>query len=266
MHSIAYDEIHDEIVVPQPFSQALLIFRGGATGEEAPIRVIQGPLTQLTNYWDQLAIDPVHNEIFVPVGYPTKDRVVVFSREANGNVAPIRVLEGPDTLRGASSVAVDPVHNLFLVSGTSAAGTGAVMIFDRTAQGNAKPLRVIEGPKTHLGGGRGLIFAYPPRNEIIIIRGGGGNVGDADTDTPPRSAAGAGMANEGGAFVSVWSIDDKGDVAPRQWKLAGPDGTQYDARAYWSVMGAGVDTKNKSIMIGNKTLNSVLTYSFPEIF
>ena len=42
MHAIAYDEVHDEYMVPQQFGQAILTFRGGASGEEAPIRVIQG--------------------------------------------------------------------------------------------------------------------------------------------------------------------------------------------------------------------------------
>jgi hypothetical protein len=40
MHAIHYNEVRDEIVVPQQFAQAILTFRGGATGEEAPIRII----------------------------------------------------------------------------------------------------------------------------------------------------------------------------------------------------------------------------------
>ncbi|MCH7978935.1 MAG: hypothetical protein IH935_08165, partial [Acidobacteria bacterium] len=43
MHDIRYNAIHDEFVVNNPFAQAILVFRGGADGEEAPIRVIQGP-------------------------------------------------------------------------------------------------------------------------------------------------------------------------------------------------------------------------------
>ena len=45
---MAYDDVHDEIVVPQPQAQAIMTFRGGANGEEPPIRVIQGSLTQLS--------------------------------------------------------------------------------------------------------------------------------------------------------------------------------------------------------------------------
>ena len=42
MHDIRYDAVHDEMLVTNPFAQAILVFRGGANGEEAPIRVIPG--------------------------------------------------------------------------------------------------------------------------------------------------------------------------------------------------------------------------------
>src|SRR5207245_1600542 len=44
MHGIAYDELHDEIIVPVHLAGALLVFRGDAEGEDPPVRVIQGPL------------------------------------------------------------------------------------------------------------------------------------------------------------------------------------------------------------------------------
>src|SRR5687767_5255924 len=65
VHAISYDEIHDEIVVPNQFAQAILTFRGGANGEEAPLRIINGSQTQLEAP-DRLGIDPVNNEILVP--------------------------------------------------------------------------------------------------------------------------------------------------------------------------------------------------------
>ena len=126
--------------MPQPFAQSLLTFRGGTNGNEAPIRVVQGPATKLINYFDTIAVDAVHNETFVVAGYP-KDHVMVFDREANGNVAPIRVLQGPDTRIGSISLAglaVDPVHNLLVVLGNTTAGVGGMLSFDRTAQGKRK--------------------------------------------------------------------------------------------------------------------------------
>ena len=135
MHAISYDPIHDEITVPQQSGQAILTFRGGADGEEAPIRVIQGSRTQLREP-SRLDVDPVNNEIYVPEG----DSLLVFPREANGNVAPVRVLHGPDTRLGASAVAVDPVHDLLVVAtgGGGNARKAALLIFNRTDEGKRK--------------------------------------------------------------------------------------------------------------------------------
>jgi len=110
MHAIAYDEVHDEILVPIPLPQAILTFPGDANGEQRPRRVIQGSLTQLTDP-QRLAVDPVHDEIFVPI----RTKVLVFDRRANGNVAPIRVLEGPEGNVRSNALAVDPVNNLLVL-------------------------------------------------------------------------------------------------------------------------------------------------------
>src|ERR1700675_726525 len=95
MHGFTYDEPRDEIIVTSALAQAVLVFRGGSSGETPPIRVIQGPHTQIqgTPYGavSQVVIDPVNNEIYVPV---VPDGVLVFDMTANGDVAPKRVIKG----------------------------------------------------------------------------------------------------------------------------------------------------------------------------
>ncbi len=233
MHAISYDAIHDEITVPQQSGQAILTFRGGADGEEPPIRIIQGSRTQLREP-ARLAVDPVNNEIFVPEG----DEVLVFSREASGNVAPIRVLKGPDTRLGASAVAVDSVADL-LIMATGGSGNAALLIFNRTDEGNVKPRAIISGPQTGLRSTR-LVEVYPPRGLILVTVPGRGRSSDD-------------------SFVGVWSIEDKGNVPPR-WTIGGPKGMLRQVR------GVALDPKNKSVIITDKYLNAVLTYYFPEIF
>src|SRR6185503_10403911 len=136
MHAFAYDSIHDEIVVTSPLTQSILIFKGGANGDEAPARVIQGPHTQIlgTAYCgnDKVSVDPVNNEILLPTGTggdgcgaagSTPNAILAFDREANGDVAPKRVLSGPDTqIRGANAIAVDPVRDLLIVNGGGGQG------------------------------------------------------------------------------------------------------------------------------------------------
>jgi hypothetical protein len=65
MHDIAFDGIHDEIVVTSPLTQAILSFRGAASGEEPPLRIIQGDKTLIKGVGatGKVSIDPVNNEI-----------------------------------------------------------------------------------------------------------------------------------------------------------------------------------------------------------
>jgi hypothetical protein len=242
MHAIAYDELHDEIVVPSRAGQAIMTFRGAANGNEAPIRIIQGPKTGLRQF-DKLAVDPVNDEVYVFFG----GQVVFFDRTANGDVAPKRVLNPPGMR--ANQARVDPIHNLLIVGGGD-----KLWIFDRTAQGpDAKPKAVIGGPKSGLRVGQGMTL-YPPTGKILVNVPGGEDEGRDETEafTPEQIASDR-------SFVGVWSIDDSGDVPP-QWTIAGPKGALRQPR------GLTLDPKNKTVIVSDKYLNAVLTYSFPELF
>jgi hypothetical protein len=236
MHAIVYDDLHDEFSVPQPLAQAILTFRGGANGEEAPVRIIQGPKTQLTDP-ERLGLDPVHNEFFVPQG----NAVFVFPRTANGDVAPIRILKGPDTQLGASAVAVDTTHDLLIVAGGGQGGS-RFRIFHRSDEGNVKPKAVIGGPNSGFLGLGGPFAVYGPKGWIVAtVRGGGGEMASTI------------------AFIGIWSVNDNGDVPPR-WKVGGPNGVFQMPR------GIALDAKNKTIIASDKRLNAVLSFYFPEMF
>src|SRR5207247_9899022 len=163
MHDIAYDPTHDEIVVNSPLTQAILVFRGGANGEEPPLRVIQWPKTQLLGVGalDKVTVDPETGEIYIPTA---RHNILVFAYGANGDVAPVRVLGGPDTqIRfqeqtvgsgNTRPIRIDPVNKLLVVPAIGERGgpPPGLLIFDRNASGNTKPLRVIRGPKTQIAG------------------------------------------------------------------------------------------------------------------
>jgi len=239
MHSLAYDATHDEIIVNSPLAQAILFFRGGANGEEAPIRVIQGPRTQIqgTAYDgnDQMAFDEVHGEIYLPVA---GNKILVFSRESTGDVAPLRVLGGPDTqIRGTAvghaRVGVDGVHNILVVTSSGDRGAGAsLLIFDRTASGNTKPRAVIGGPKTAIAGGSAP-HIYSEKGWIVGGCAGGG--------------------------VCVWSVDDTGNTPPR-WKIP------VQQLAGVTPSGIALDPAHKEVIVTSGNRNRVLTFYWPEIF
>jgi hypothetical protein len=229
MHGIDYDHINDEIVVPQQFGQGILIFKGSARGEQPPIRVIQGSKTMITAM-DRLAVDPYNGEIYVPEG----DQVLVFDRMANGNVAPKRVLGGPNTgFTAAGTVAIDHTRNLLVVGADVPNDDGSQLaIFERTASGDTKPVRVIKGPKTRLGN-PGNMRVHPETGLIFVVQQAG--------------------------YVGVYGIEDGGDVPPR-YTVGGPKGTLQKPR------GLDLDPKHNAVIVSDKGLNAVMTYEVPHIF
>src|SRR5262245_9596096 len=114
MHGLAYDHLHDEIIVPVALSGAILVFRGGARGDEPPLRVIQGATTGLIRP-HTVNVDPVNGEILA--GDPSGRAILVFDRLANGDVKPKRAIRGPKTqFREIVGVASDWVNDIIVVA------------------------------------------------------------------------------------------------------------------------------------------------------
>lgn len=186
-HQIGIDSMHDEIVAPNPFAQAILFFRGGASGEEAPLRIIQGPKTKLV-YVDNVAVDPVHGEVIA--AQTLTDAVLVFSRERGGDVAPIRILHGPRTkLDHPWKAAVDPVNNLIAVTAKD-----RILFFNRTDDGDVAPKWIIEGPQLRAMTPRVLTPVLYPQGKKIFV--------SMRVQQGTRAA------------IAVWKYGDNGDVAP----------------------------------------------------
>jgi len=238
VHAIAYDEIHDEIVVQSNMGQAVVTYRGGANGDEAPIRIIQGPRTLLRDP-QSLFIDPVNNEIYV-LNMGTDDTLLVYDRTAQGDVAPKRVLKSPGAIGGVG--AADPVSNLIFLSGR---GSG-VLVYNRTAEGTTPPLRTIGGGPISGLRSPGRIVVHPPTHTVIVTSSAGQGTRDPVTKDPVPQA-----------YVGVWNQDDSGDVAPR-WTIA--KGFLYMPR------GLTLDPKKKTVIVSDKFMNSVMTFSLPELY
>jgi len=244
MHDFAYDPLHDEIVITSALAQAILTFRGGANGEEAPIRIIQGNKTGIlaVGALDKVTIDPVHGEYLITT--PNQE-VLVFDRLATGNAEPIRRLKGTDTglkvgqqkdgiftgKGGNPSIRVDPLHNLLLVpvsdySNTSQRlGERTILVFDRTAAGNTKPRAVIRGA--------GLGAIYAPKQRLI---------------------------NHANGEIQIWNIPTSGEVREPILRIPAP----LEPRASGGVM--DLDPAHKEVIIATAAGNTVITYYVPEVF
>jgi DNA-binding beta-propeller fold protein YncE len=218
MHGVAYDEVNDEMSIPVALGGAILVFHAGASGEEAPVRVIQGSKTRLIRP-QTIAVDPVHDEILV--GDTTARAVFVFDRTANGDVAPKRALYGDKTkLLDVVGVAVDPVRNVIVVASRSASTVGLIT-FNRTDSGNVAPRTAISGPKTGLAHFR-QVAVDPDTGRMFIaqqsMREKQLEAYRADKPRPEeefKKALESSTGRTGPGFIGVWDIDDNGDVAPR---------------------------------------------------
>ena len=248
MHDIRYSEKRDEIYVANPFAQAVLTFRGSATGEEAPIRVIQGPRTRLTNP-DMIAVDDVNEEMVITGA----NEILVFPLLANGDVAPKRMIQGGRDVGWYTSYpsgsVIDPVRNLIVADGGVYDAEGrrggtrdSLLIFDRTAEGKVQPLRIIRGPNTGIKGIRQMDI-NPATGWIVVAQITSGSIAEPE-----------------GTFVGVWHVTDQGDVPPR-WRI---DGTPENGMK--KPRGVALNPNHKELIVSDMRMNAVLTFHFPEIF
>ncbi|HVL69728.1 MAG TPA: hypothetical protein VM364_20895 [Vicinamibacterales bacterium] len=280
MHGLAYDDVNDEIIVPVALSGAILVFRGGAIGNEPPIRVIQGPDTGLIRP-HTANVDPVSGEILA--GDPSARGVLVFDRLANGNAKPKRVISGPKTqFREIVGVASDTKNNAIVVASRAPGGPSGIFVFDRLANGDVAPKRTIAGPMTGAIGRFRQLAVDPERGKIYLAV----QAFRAQHPTPQKAAdlytneeslkklrdvareeEEASRRARGGAvprlleagFIGVWNIDDNGNVPPRMI-IRGPETR--------SVGFAGVAfAPAKGEVYGvSGNLNGFLTYLVPQFF
>ena len=185
---VALDLKNDEVAVTIQHINKVQVYRRQAIGEEKPLRIIQGPNTGISDPHG-IAIDAENNELYVAnhdsyhevetgsenpnaasadfargLAAPTIERerteprpskgkfvepsIRVYSRTANGDAVPVRVIQGPKTgLSLPMKVWVDPAHNEILVANS---GTSSILVFTRAANGDVAPIRKIEGPATGL--------------------------------------------------------------------------------------------------------------------
>jgi DNA-binding beta-propeller fold protein YncE len=250
MHGIAYDAVHDEIIVPVHLAGAVLVFRGDAKGEQGPIRMIQGPRTQILRP-ETVAVDVPHGEIIV--GEDGGKDILVFRRDAQGDAEPLRVIRGPKTgLDEVRGVAVDPVRNLIVVSSYSRKGTTGVFIFNRTDEGDVAPRAIIAGPKTGIVRIRQL-EVDPERGKIFVAVKNNTESYRWDAGSPsPWDARELG-------FIGVWDVSDSGDVAPRAVIKGPASGIVWPA-------GIALNPRQQEIYTIDSVRNGMFTYSVPEFF
>ena len=209
-----------------------------------PRRIISGPTSDV-QFNSCVWVDPGSGNIY-SVENDIGDSIVVFDNKATGDAEPLRKLKV--THRAQSMAIDDATGRLFL----SVQYPPQVAVYDKTASGNDKPMRLMDGDKTNLSDVHGL--AIDGKNKLLYVNSWG-NVSDyrvagsgrfeppsirsflrptADGDTTPlRIIQGPKtqldwpgamsvdpdtgdlyVANDMGQSILVFHRNDQGDVAP----------------------------------------------------
>jgi len=188
-----------EVGISSP-AHSVFIWRAGSKGNVKPTWIIHGDATKL-NFPKGLAFDAAGN-LFVTGGtVAATARITVYAHNANGNVAPLRMISGHDTkLSDPRAIAIGPSGGRIYV-----ADHFQVLAFRIGARGDAKPVVTITGPQTGLSGATGLAFdsagfLYVSNNHragYITVYKPGAN-GD---QAPVRTIKGSNVSVQG--FISV---------------------------------------------------------------
>src|SRR5262249_54377705 len=134
--------------------------------DTAPVRVIQGPKTQL-NWPGHMALDPETGDLYV--ANDVGQSIIVFRGTDQGDVAPRRTLKGPKTgLSYPTGLFVDSKNKELWVSNM---GNSSATVYPLNATGDAAPIRTIRSApknKTSLRFGKTQAVAYDSKREEIL--------------------------------------------------------------------------------------------------
>ena len=206
---IAVNESTQEMFLSLQHDSAMVVFRKYAEKDEPPLRLLQGDATGLADPHG-VALDSKNGWVFIA------NHGAVSSRSPRTET-PGRRAEKPNW----------PLERRNAIPGSGRSLPPSIIVHSQKAQGNAAPLRVIQGPKTRFNWPTGLAVDEQ-RGELYV-------------------------ANDIGHEILVFNVTDSGDVAPkrvikgRRTNLSNPTGV-------W------VDLKNNELWAANFMNHSATVY------
>lgn len=132
------------------------------TGLAEPRFTISGPKTHM-EFICGVAVDPVRREIYT-VNNDTLARMVVFSYDQRGNVAPVRELKSGK----AWGIFLDQENDEVVLANQH---NNKILIYRRAAADDEEPVRLIQGPKTGLADPHG-VYVDAKNNEMVVTNYG----------------------------------------------------------------------------------------------
>ena len=253
---IAVDESRAEMYLTVQHSNAVVVYRKGASGQEPPLRRLFGDATQLEDPHG-IVLDTKNNLLFV---------------SNHGSVSYRGQEDGPRDVRGASTDEAEERAMRGFVRGTGKFDPPSITVYSHDAKGNTKPLRIIEGPRTQLNWPaqialdeeRGELYvANDMDHSVLVFRASDqGNVAPIrvirGAQSGIRNPTGVALdlnnkelwvANMGNHSATVYPVTANGDVAPLRTIRGGP--VDEPALMIGNPGGVGYDTKREEILVPN---------------
>lgn len=258
--SVAVDPINNEVVMTdENLFQVLVYDRTANTPPQArftePKRVIAGLNTRI-EFQCGVYIDPKNGDIYA-VNNDTVDSLVIFDRNAKGNIPPTRELNTP---HGTFGIAVDEgAQEMFL----TIEHDSAMVVFQKYATKDASPLRLLQGEATGLADPHGI--ALDTKNGWVFIS----NHGSVSSRKPGSDRRAAGKQNwplseripgSGRSLppsIIVHNLKAQGNTPPLR-VIQGPK-TQFD----WPTELA-VDDQRGELYVANDIGNSILVFNVTD--
>jgi 6-phosphogluconolactonase (cycloisomerase 2 family) len=231
--AVAVDEEKQEMLLSVNNPPQVAVYRKAASGEEKPVRVLRGERTRLADAHG-IAIDPRNKLLFVnnwgsfttegtvSGGRSDSASITIYTIDAQGDTAPLRVIQGPKTqLEWPGTMALDPETGDLYVANDN--GQSLLVFRGSTDRGDVAPTRVIAGNKTGL--------SYPVGLTI---------------DTKNRELW---AVNLGNSSATVYPLDANGNVAPLR-KIRSAPSNKVSLR-FGKTSTVAYDTKREQILVPN---------------
>ncbi len=253
---IVADEEAEELFFTIQDDHAVVVFKKDAPEEGSPVRILQGRQTLLADPHG-IALDTNKGEMFVsnwgtnndrpplseggggdarheredfPVGraraFPGSGKIAppsitVYPKNAQGDTAPLRVIQGARTqMDWPTALAMHPDRGeLFVANDTG----DSVIVFSADAQGDVAPIRVIKGPLTMVKNPTGI--ALDLENDELWV------------------------ANFGSHAATVFDLDANGNVAPKRVIRSGPISAPSPKLS--NAHTVAFDSKRNEILVAN---------------
>jgi DNA-binding beta-propeller fold protein YncE len=240
---LSLDVDHNELAVTSQQYQGISIYSGDDAGVVRPKRTIRGMDTQLEDphgvflddgrdevfaanhgNWTEMRSyagdEPAFPGKYVP-GHFQPSSIRVYKASANGNVPPIRTIQGARTqLAWPMGITVDKPRNELLIANY---GNSSILIFPASASGNVAPARVIGGSHTGIVGP--VAVGVDTKNNEIWV------------------------ANYGDHSAVVFDRMASGDVAPKRTIRNAPENTP--TTGFTNAASAAYDPIRQELLVPN---------------